>query len=60
MKQKKTPMSRGPYGAALRVVDTAEARENSPVFVKATAGSNRSARFDPAADPMLGAGQRET
>jgi len=40
---------------ALRVVDTAGARGNSPRFQR---GSNRSARFFPSASPMLGAGQR--
>ena len=50
--QKKTPVSR----FILRVVATAGARGNSPRF---QLGSDRSARFYPAASPMLGAGQRE-
>jgi hypothetical protein len=53
--QKKTPVSR----FFLRFVDTAGARGNSPAYGKPSAGSDKSARFDPAASPMLGAGQRE-
>jgi hypothetical protein len=37
----------------MRVVDTAGVRGNSPRFQR---GSNRSARFCPAASPMLGVG----
>jgi len=55
MKQKKTPVSRGPYGAALRVADTAGARGNSPAW----GGVKQSVRFFPAASSMRGAGQRE-
>jgi len=48
-------VSRGPYGAALRVVTAAGARGNSP----ACGGVKQSAHFNPSALPMLGAGQRE-
>jgi hypothetical protein len=53
---KEDAVSRGPYGAALRVVDTAGARGNSSRFQR---DSDKSARFFPVASPMLGAGQRE-
>jgi hypothetical protein len=56
--QKKTPVSRGPYGAALRVAAATGARGNSPAFAKASADSDRSARLNPVASSMLGAGQR--
>jgi len=48
-------MSRGPFGAALRVADVAGARGNSP----ACGGVRQSARFNPFAAPMLGAAQRD-
>jgi hypothetical protein len=58
--QKKTPVSRSLYEAALRVVAEAGARGNSPACGKPSADSNKSARFYPAPSSMLGAGQWET
>jgi len=43
----------------LRVVGAAGARGNSPAFALGYGGLRQSARFNPFAPPMLGAGQWE-
>jgi len=59
MNQKKTPVSRGPYGAALRVVETAGVRGNSPCLRQGGGGTQTVVASYSPADGMLGAGQRE-